>query len=219
MPHSLAPLSRSQQWTPAFLVIDEFQDFADEEKTPEMLRLAREYNLGVVIAHQNMFCAELNDDIRNAISTNTSIKYAASPEGGDLNYMARDMRCEPDFLKTQTKQRQHRQVRLLRARHEPHASILVSTWNSATSTDGRKCPMTCMLASCRAQRDALQARPKVIQNRHSLYTRSRQEQPSAPEQHKPRREPDTPTQPPAKSAPTDPHTGDHTEPASKWGDQ
>ena len=47
------------QWTPAFLIIDEFQDFADEAKTPELLRLAREYNLGVIIAHQNMFCAEL----------------------------------------------------------------------------------------------------------------------------------------------------------------
>jgi GTPase SAR1 family protein len=89
------------QWTPAFLVIDEFQDFADEEKTPEMLRLAREYNLGIVIAHQNLFCTEFNDSIRSSISTNTSIKYAASPQGADLAYMARDMHCEPDFLSRQ----------------------------------------------------------------------------------------------------------------------
>ena len=91
------------EWTPSFLYIDEFQDFADEEKTPEILRLAREYNLGVILAHQNMYCDELNNSIRTSISTNTSIKFCASPEGLDLNYMARDLRCEPGFLSKQQK--------------------------------------------------------------------------------------------------------------------
>lgn len=84
---------------PVYLIIDEFQEFADENKTPQMLRLIREYGGGVTIAHQNMYCREINDAIRNAISTNTSIKYAASPEGADLGYMAKDLRCAPDFLK------------------------------------------------------------------------------------------------------------------------
>jgi Type IV secretion-system coupling protein DNA-binding domain len=94
-----AILSREERH-PVYLMIDEFQEFADEQKTPEMLRLIREYGGGAVLAHQNMYCAELNDATRNAISTNTSIKYAASPEAQDLNYMARDLRCEPEWLKS-----------------------------------------------------------------------------------------------------------------------
>src|ERR1019366_6533313 len=35
------------KWRPAFLYIEESQEFADENKTPELLRLAREYKLGV----------------------------------------------------------------------------------------------------------------------------------------------------------------------------
>jgi hypothetical protein len=45
-----------------------------------MLRLIREYGGGVVMAFQDMFCNEMNDNTRTAITTNTSIKYAASPE-------------------------------------------------------------------------------------------------------------------------------------------
>lgn len=89
------------QWTPAFLIIDEFQEFADEQKTPELLRLSREYNLGIVLAHQQMHSAEFNDALRNSISTNTSIKYAAAVEGIDLGYVARDLHCEPSFLTSQ----------------------------------------------------------------------------------------------------------------------
>lgn len=91
------------EWHPAYLIIDEFQEFADEDKTPELLRLAREYNLGVVLAHQNMHSNELNDSLRTSISTNTSIKYSSTPEAIDQNYMARDLRCDAQFLKDHTK--------------------------------------------------------------------------------------------------------------------
>ncbi|TWH96163.1 type IV secretion system DNA-binding domain-containing protein [Bradyrhizobium daqingense] len=84
---------------PVYVMIDEFQEFADSEKTPQLFRLLREYNGGAIVAHQNMYCDELDEATRNAISTNTSIKYASSPEAQDLNYMARDLRCSPDFLK------------------------------------------------------------------------------------------------------------------------
>jgi hypothetical protein len=95
------------QWTPAYLIIDEFQEFADEQKTPELLRLAREYNLGVVLAHSQMHSKEFDDNLRNSISTNTSIKYAASVEAIDLNYAARDLRCEPSFLTAQRRTGTH----------------------------------------------------------------------------------------------------------------
>jgi energy-coupling factor transporter ATP-binding protein EcfA2 len=92
-----------EEWHQAHLIIDEFQEFADEEKTPELLRLAREYNLGVTLAHQEMHGAGMTEKIRSAISTNTSIKYASSPEGVDLSYVARDLRCEPSFLTAQSR--------------------------------------------------------------------------------------------------------------------
>jgi Type IV secretion-system coupling protein DNA-binding domain len=92
--------SRSERH-PVYFVIDEFQEFADVEKTPEMLRLIREYGGGAVLAHQNMYCTEFDDAIRSAISTNTSIKYASSSRGMDIGYMARDMQCDGDFLSRQ----------------------------------------------------------------------------------------------------------------------
>jgi hypothetical protein len=91
------------EWHQAHLIIDEFQEFADEEKTPELLRLAREYNLAVTLAHQEMHGSGMTEKIRSAVSTNTSIKYASSPEGVDLSYVARDLRCEQSFLTAQSK--------------------------------------------------------------------------------------------------------------------
>jgi energy-coupling factor transporter ATP-binding protein EcfA2 len=95
------------QWNQAHLIIDEFQEFADDEKTPELLRLAREYKLAVTLAHQEMHGAGMTEKIRSAVSTNTTIKYASNPEGIDIGYVARDMRCEPSFF-AHTKKTQHR---------------------------------------------------------------------------------------------------------------
>jgi hypothetical protein len=112
------------QWTPAFLVIDEFQDFADDQKTPELLRLAREYNLGVILAHQTMHASELNDALRTSISTNTSIKYAASPEGIDAAYVARDMKCEQSFLAQQQKTATHAHFACFARGVAPHPFVV-----------------------------------------------------------------------------------------------
>jgi ABC-type molybdenum transport system ATPase subunit/photorepair protein PhrA len=89
------------EWHPTFLMIDEFQEFVDAEKTPEMLRKVREYNVGVMMAHHNMYGSELDDAMRVAISTNTSVKFCADPRGQDLSYMARDFGCDPSFLRMQ----------------------------------------------------------------------------------------------------------------------
>lgn len=97
------PGTARNTWHPVFIVIDEFQECADEYKTPEMLRLIREYNAGAILAHHNMYPTECNDGIRSAISTNTGIKYASDPRGMDINYMARDMQCEAGFLTKQCK--------------------------------------------------------------------------------------------------------------------
>jgi hypothetical protein len=56
--------------------------------------------MGVTMAHQSVHPPELNEAVRTSIST-TAIKYCASPEGVDLNYMARDLKCEAAFLSQQ----------------------------------------------------------------------------------------------------------------------
>jgi len=95
------------QWHQAHLIIDEFQEFADDEKTPDLLRLAREYKLAVTMAHQEMHGSGMTDKVRSAVSTNTTVKYSSRPEGVDINYVARDMRCDPSFLTQQTKTATH----------------------------------------------------------------------------------------------------------------
>lgn len=96
-----------KEWNPAFLIVDEFQEYADELKTPELLRMAREYNLGVVMATQVLHGSPFNDALRNSMSVNTSIKYAAGVEAQDLGYMARDMRCQTDFITSRKRTATH----------------------------------------------------------------------------------------------------------------
>ena len=67
-----------QQWHPALLVIDEAQDVVDEVKTQELLQQAREFKLGVTIAHQQIK-GQLTEALFSTISANTRIKYAGYP--------------------------------------------------------------------------------------------------------------------------------------------
>jgi len=96
------------KWHPAFLYIDEFQEFADDEKSAELLQLAREFNLGVFVAHQDI-ASQLSDSLKSALATNTSIKYVSAIGGMDASFMAREMNCDPEFfrkaLKTATEAR------------------------------------------------------------------------------------------------------------------
>jgi hypothetical protein len=88
------------KWNPAFLIIDEAQDVIDEVKTPELLEQAREFKLGVTIAHQNIK-GQLPDALFSSISANTRIKYAGTRSSQDATVMARDMHCEPEFIMKQ----------------------------------------------------------------------------------------------------------------------
>jgi len=54
-----------------------------------------------------MHCEELDDKLRTAISTNTTVKYCAKPEALDISYMLRDFRCEAEFLDKQVKNNTH----------------------------------------------------------------------------------------------------------------
>ena len=84
-------------WHPALLVIDEAQDVMDEVKTQELLQQARQFKLGVTVAHQQIR-PQLTEALFSTISANTRIKYAAARSYEVAAPMARDMFCEPEFL-------------------------------------------------------------------------------------------------------------------------
>jgi len=86
------------KWHPALLYIDEFQEFADTEKSAELLQLAREFKLGVFAAHQDI-SSQLSEALKSALATNTSIKYASTLGSIDAAFMAKEMRCDPEFFK------------------------------------------------------------------------------------------------------------------------
>jgi hypothetical protein len=88
------------KWHPAFLIIDEAQDVMDEVKTPELLEQAREFKLGVTIAHQDIK-SQLPEALFSSISANTRIKYAGTRSHMSASMMARDMHCEPEFITSQ----------------------------------------------------------------------------------------------------------------------
>ena len=89
------------EWTPAFLVLDEAQMFVDEEKTQPLLQQAREFNLGVVLAHQKL--DDLTQKLQATFAANTSIRFAGGISASDASFMAKNMRCEPDFIMDQKK--------------------------------------------------------------------------------------------------------------------
>ena len=183
----------------ASLIVDEYQEFADELKTPEIMRLAREYSLGLTIATQTVHGSPFTDNLRTSLSTNTSVKYASSPEGTDINYVARDLRCDAEFIRAQTKTATHgRFACFVRGILEHPVSITVPFGN-------------------------IQRQPQMTDEQHAAMRKASKERLSAklePEASMQERE--VPTQPRPASAPLrsndDPDAGEHTEAAPKWGD-
>lgn len=86
-----------EKWHPAFLVIDEAQDVMDEVKTQELLQQARQFKLGVTVAHQQIR-PQLTDALFSTISANTRIKYVGTRSHEVAAPMARDMFCDPEFV-------------------------------------------------------------------------------------------------------------------------
>lgn len=93
-------LPRSE-WHPAFIVVDEAQMFVDEEKTQPLLQQAREFNLGVTLAHQKL--ADLTPTLTATLAANTSIRFVGGVSALDAAFMARNMGCDPEFIMGQRK--------------------------------------------------------------------------------------------------------------------
>jgi hypothetical protein len=128
-----AAFARGKSGPPAFLYVDEFQDFVDEEATPRHLRLAREYNLGMILAHQQVYCNEFNDSIRSSVSS-TTIKYCSKVFGQDRSYMLRDLGCEEAFLDAQTPDHKNHTVKFACVlKGQPPVSVAVDYPNIVPS--------------------------------------------------------------------------------------
>jgi hypothetical protein len=88
-------------WAPAHLIVDEAQMFIDEDKTQPLLQQAREFNLGVTLAHQKL--ADLTPKLIATVAANTSIRYVGGISASDAAFMAKNMHCETDFIMAQRK--------------------------------------------------------------------------------------------------------------------
>ncbi|MEW8521634.1 MAG: DUF87 domain-containing protein [Candidatus Thiodiazotropha endolucinida] len=89
---------------PAFVYIDEAQDYFDENIS-HMLNQARKYRVGLVFAHQNL--DQLSGSLRSSVLSSTSIKFAGGVSAKDARALADECRSTPDFLLTQRKGNTH----------------------------------------------------------------------------------------------------------------
>jgi hypothetical protein len=97
---TLAPHERN----PAFVYIDEAQDYFDNG-IAHLLNQARKYRIGLVFAHQNL--DQLAPDLRASMLSSTSIKFAGGMSAKDASTLDSDFRCDPSFLLTQRKDKDH----------------------------------------------------------------------------------------------------------------
>ena len=85
---------------PTFVYVDEANDYFDRN-IGIILSQARKYNIGMVLAHQ--FLGQLDTKLLEAISANTSIKFAGGVSSKDARTMAAELRTDPGFVENQDK--------------------------------------------------------------------------------------------------------------------
>lgn len=85
---------------PCFVYIDECQDYlATDSNFTMILEQARKQNVGIVAAHQ--YVTQLSQKTLDSLYANTSIKFAGGVSDKDAYALARNMRCEPEFIAEQ----------------------------------------------------------------------------------------------------------------------
>jgi hypothetical protein len=88
--------------------IDEAQDYFDEGGGLELLfSQARKYRVGLVISHQNL--GQFDRRLGKTVMANTAIKMAGGLSGDDARDLAKDMRCNSDYLLSMRKGRNYSQ--------------------------------------------------------------------------------------------------------------
>ena len=91
---------RAEERLPCFVCIDECQDYlATDSNFTMILEQARKQNVGIIAAHQ--YVTQLSQKTLDSLYANTSIKFAGGVSDKDAYALARNMRCEPDFIAEQ----------------------------------------------------------------------------------------------------------------------
>lgn len=85
---------------PTFVYVDEANDYFDRN-IGIILSQARKYNIGMVLSHQ--FLGQLDTKLLEAISANTSIKFAGGVSAKDARTMVSELRTDAGFVENQDK--------------------------------------------------------------------------------------------------------------------
>lgn len=85
---------------PTFVYIDEANDYFDRT-IGVILSQARKYNIGLIAAHQ--YLGQLETKLQEAMSANTSIKFAGGVSAKDARSWAAELRTQPEFIENQDK--------------------------------------------------------------------------------------------------------------------
>ena len=86
------------QRKPVLIFIDEAGSVFSRDIS-SMLEEVRKYNAGVILAHQNM--SQCTPSLAASIHSNTSTKLCAGGSASDAVAMAKEMRCDSDFIMNQ----------------------------------------------------------------------------------------------------------------------
>lgn len=211
------------QWRPAYLYIDEAQLVVDETKTQDLLQLAREFKLGCTILHHQIK-GEITEKIFSTLSANTRIKNASTTSYDDAFAMSKDMRCTPQFIldRKPNEEQTHGSFACFCNGVTPHPFIYDldyaqdNAFPTMTESDYR--------AVCRQMERAYGAIDRGAgtigpsEERLAQATGANGPEVAAEEKHRAAEvvlpaPPQTNDTRPKRDA----HTGEHTEPASKWG--
>lgn len=87
-----------------YAYIDEAQDYFDQG-VENLLNQARKYRVGLTLAHQNL--DQFADSLKASVMASTAIKLAGGTSAKDTNAIAREMRCEPEFVQSMRKREAH----------------------------------------------------------------------------------------------------------------
>jgi hypothetical protein len=103
---------------PTFVYVDEAHEYFDD-RIEELLNQARKYRVGLVLAHQNL--DQLDQRLRGTVMASTSVKFAGGVSAKDAAVLAREMRCEPEFLISMRKRDGRTEFALWVKHATPHA--------------------------------------------------------------------------------------------------
>ncbi len=195
---------RAQDKKPCYVYIDECQTvIAKDTRIPILLDECRSQKIALILAHQRT--AQLTAPVLDAV-TNCAIRMANSDD--EAKYLAEKLRINADTLRSLPKGTFAAFVRDLTKSGLPL---------SIPYTDMSKLPKMTM-----AEQQAIRDRMRDQFSLSSVPPRGGQPVAPPPELPQADATSDLPNTSKSDRAPpsakTNPHTGDHTEPASKWGD-